>query len=58
MLKAARPVSKGQTDTRVTRTIRCPAGRYKVQALNDGTGQPLASSGNTLVMRYYTIEGE
>jgi hypothetical protein len=51
------PVTAGQTGTRVTRRILCPWGLFKAVAKNDGTGQTLAASGNTVKIRPVTIEG-
>jgi len=51
------PVTAGQTGTRVTRRILCPWGLFKAVAKNDGTGQTLAASGNTVKIRPITIEG-
>jgi hypothetical protein len=51
------PVTTGQTGTRVVRRVVCPWGNWKPVAKNDGTGQSLAASGNTIKIRPVTPEG-
>jgi hypothetical protein len=51
------PVTTGQTATRVRRVILCPKGSIKAVAKNDGTGQAMASSGNTIKVLPFTAEG-
>jgi len=42
------PVTAGQTTTRVAVDVPCPAERFRVGVRNDGTGQSMAASGNTV----------
>lgn len=51
------PVTTGQAGTRVIRRLLCPWGNFKAIAKNDGTGQAMAASGNTIKMRFVTPEG-
>jgi hypothetical protein len=52
------PVSAGQTDTRVTVQTVCPEGLFKVQVLSDSTGQAMASSGNTVKIKWVSITSD
>jgi hypothetical protein len=51
------PLRSTATTTRTVVETKCAIGSYKVCALNDGTGQALAASGNTIKIRYLTPEG-
>lgn len=51
------PVRAVTTAQRIVRRIAIPPGTWKALALNDGTGQALAATGNTLKIRPATREG-
>jgi hypothetical protein len=51
------PVTTGQTNTRVSVTVRCPAERFQVVGNLTNTGQTTAASGNTLKILPITIQG-
>lgn len=51
------PVTTGQTATRVIVDIMCPAERFKVVAKNDGTGQAMSASANTIKVLPVTWQG-
>src|ERR1043166_4214105 len=51
------PVTSGQTGTRVAVDVLCPAYQFKVSAKNDGTGQAMAASGNTIKILMITPKG-
>ena len=51
------PVRAVTTAQRITRRVPMPPGSWKALLRNDGTGQALAASGNTLKVRPYTPEG-
>ena len=51
------PVTGGQTSTRVSRLVECPPGLFKTVATQQGTGQAMAASGNTIKIRPVTIQG-
>src|SRR5262245_2932568 len=50
------PVTSGQTGTRVNRQVLLPWGNFKPLARNDGTGQSMAASGNTIKIRPATTQ--
>lgn len=51
------PVTAGQTGTRVVVRTLCPWGNFRALAKNDGTGQSMAASANTIKVRFVTPEG-
>lgn len=51
------PVRAVTTAQRIVRRIAIPPGTWKALALNDGTGQALAATGNTLKIRPAAREG-
>jgi hypothetical protein len=50
------PVTSGQVGTKVAVETKCPVGLFKVIAKNDGTGQALAASGNTIKLLPFTTQ--
>lgn len=50
------PLRNVNTAQRIIRTVTIPQGNFKVLLRNDGTGQSMAASGNTLKIRPATYE--
>lgn len=50
------PVRAVNTAQRVIRQVVLPPGTFKVLVKNDGTGQTLAASGNTVKLKPYTYQ--
>jgi hypothetical protein len=50
------PVTSGHPGTRVTVETKCPVGLFQLVAKNDGTGQSLAASGNTIKLLPFTTQ--
>lgn len=51
------PVRSVTTAQRIMRRAVLPPGKFEVLAKNDGTGQSMASSGNTIKIRPSTYQG-
>ena len=49
------PVTTGQSQTLVSQETRCPPGQWKVALKNDGTGQQMKESGNTVKISFVTF---
>jgi len=50
------PLRAVTTAQRIIRRVMCPWGKWKPLAKNDGTGQAMSSSGNTIKIRPVTRE--
>jgi hypothetical protein len=51
------PVVTGQTTTRTSIDVRCPAERFKIAVQNTATNQAMAATNNTLKILPITLQG-